>query len=129
MEVRMIRKDGRRLLCGLRPVYRNAEGEISGQQNGPTGKFGVLVKAKPGYVVGGLRTISTRNVDAVSVLFFRVEGTGLKTTDTYSTEWIGEVGNGSEALLGGTGEPVVGIQGIATQGGDISGLELLVGLE
>ncbi len=82
--------------------------------------------AKEGYAVGGIIAKSGNRIDGFRVVFMRLDGDRLDTTDSYESEWFGGRGGGGETLLGGTGNLVIGLHG--QQGADLDGVGLVLAL-
>src|SRR5262249_24581317 len=81
-----------------------------------------------GYAVGAIRVCSSLSggfelVRGMQILFMRRVDWALDPEDSYWSEWIGVGGVGREVLLGGDGNPVVGIHGRA--GGAIDSLGII----
>ena len=69
-----------------------------------------VVRAKEGYVVGGLEVDAEEFVNAVRVTFVKRTEQGLDLSDTYQSEWLGTPTAGREPRkLAGAGEEVVGV--------------------
>jgi hypothetical protein len=94
----------------LRPIYLTKDGEKKGAWQGKTPDKPIEVKAKPGYVVGGLTVRAGLVVDAFSVTFMKLDKNQLDVKDSYTSEWIGGEGGG-KATVGGKGQIFVGVVG------------------
>jgi hypothetical protein len=81
------------------------------------------VVAREGYAVGALRVDAGKTVNALEVVFMRVEGDRLNRKDWYKSDWIGAPGGGKPYTLGG-GARVLGIYGRRTIILDAVGLVL-----
>ncbi len=93
-----------------------------GQAHGDRGGTEVVIRAKPGYAVGGLRLRGGDRVYAFRVIFMKIVGPVLNPADSYESDWI--LGNEADTkLLGGDGYPVVGLHGRA--GGDVDCLGIV----
>jgi hypothetical protein len=74
------------------------------------------VMAKPGYVVGGL-IVGTGQYstglffNGFKVIFIRQKGEKLDSSDTYTSDWVGQAAKGKPKQLAGNGERVIGIRG------------------
>jgi len=82
------------------------------------------IHARQGYAVGGLRVDAGEFVNAVEVIFMRVQGDRLDPKDWYKSDPIGAPGGNRPQTLGGTGAMVLGIQGRQTVILDAVGLVL-----
>jgi hypothetical protein len=125
----------------LQPIYLTAEGQKSGPNFGGRGLghlYGkpVQVTAKTGYAVGGIvvkwSAVSGQwpgpRVDALKVVFMRIDGARLDPKDRYESPWLGGKLEGQEGSLGGDGRPVIGIHGASGWAIDRLGLvQLQVG--
>jgi hypothetical protein len=96
----------------IRPLFLGAHREIQGMMHGD-GRGDVLtVRAREGFAVGGMTIKVSNRIAGLSVTFMQIQGTGLNTRNTYSSDWYG--GNaGANIRLGGSGAPMVGIAGKA----------------
>ena len=113
------------VIKAVRPLYINAKGEeVTGTPYGKNFSRPAMVKAKPGYAVGGLTVNAGLGIDGFTATFMRINGAKLDPKDAYQSEYIGGKGGG-RTLLGGDGTPVVGIVGKANQN-DCTGIGLLL---
>ena len=69
--------------------------------------------ARPGYAVGAIHLRQGLLVDAVQLVFQRVEEGRLVADDSYTSDWIGDPGGGGASTASGQGRPVVGLRGRA----------------
>jgi hypothetical protein len=103
------RKDGRN------DVLRHLDPIFDGATDTPEYRDGEMkeVRAKPGYVVGGIIVDRDEvNVLALKVIFLRRLANGnLDVKDQYVTDWIGYPGNQKQQQLAGNGEQIVGTFG------------------
>jgi hypothetical protein len=109
----------------LRPIYRTALGEKSGQEHGlfygqrrvgrQTYKSKVLrrvrVVARTGYAVGGITIRSGLNINGFELTFMRISGRALDPEQSYTSDWVGDRTGGGERSLSGDGAAVVGVHG------------------
>ncbi len=79
--------------------------------------------AEPGYAVIGLALRGDKQVNGIRVTFSRINGDRLDLSDSYESEWYGSE-TGTELQIGGDGDPIVGIHGIA--GRSLESLGLVV---
>ena len=104
----------------LQPIYLTRRGQKVGQWLGTEPAKPIVIRAKPGYVVGALHLKTASTLDAFAVTFVRFDGHRLVPSDTYSSQWIGGR-NGNLASVGGPGELIVGVAG-NVGGGNICGV-------
>ncbi len=123
--------EGNRLITGLRlsvhekrhvktlqALYGGQEGEVHGQASADRHEL----IAKPGYALGALQVRGGDRILAFQAVFMRVNGPVLNPADRYESGWI--VGDGTGTVtLGGTGAPIVGLQG--RRGNDIDAVGLV----
>ncbi|HEY8750730.1 MAG TPA: serine protease [Tepidisphaeraceae bacterium] len=85
-----------------------------------------IVMAREGYVVGGILVDSDQYAHAFRVIFMRVDGGRIDTTDNYLSDWIGQPISGlPPKQLAGHGEHVVGVCGRKGLNMDAVGLLVL----
>jgi hypothetical protein len=100
---------------GVRPIYLNNKGSVTeGKIHGNVGTRAesVRLEAKSGYAVGGLK-IHTNGGElaGLSVVFYKVDATGLDTTDSYESKYFGNGDPNTTKLIGGTSDPILGVYG------------------
>lgn len=83
-----------------------------------------IIRAKPGYVVGGLIVDGTQYANAFRVIFVRERDGQIDSTDTYTSDWIGTPQGQKQTQLAGNGERVLGIHG--RKGLNVDALGLLL---
>jgi hypothetical protein len=110
----------------IRPIYRTAQGEVSGKQYGISTNAPIVVKAKPGYAVGGISVKGGLNIDGFSATFMRVNGDALDPSDSYTSDWMGGEQGASVMPLMGAGAPAVGIFGRLNPRHTLGGLGLVL---
>jgi hypothetical protein len=125
LEVGTIDVGGQRYIRALRPIYRAARGEVSGQTRGQGRGETVTLKAKDGFAVGGIAAKANGHIEAIAITFMQTEGLGLNPRNSYNSQWVGGDGSGQEVHLGGSGSPVVGVSGKLVP---VSGASVLEGL-
>jgi hypothetical protein len=106
---------------GLQPIYLTRSGEKVGQWFGPAAATPIVIKAKPGYVVGALHLRSGVVFDALAVTFVRFDKGRMVATDTYASEWVGGKG-GNPGSIGNSGSLIVGVVGRIGGGGNVCAL-------
>ena len=117
---------GNPVIHSLRPIYRTAQGEVTGTQYGTFDHGQMVIKAKPGYAIGGLTVKAGLGIDGFSVTFMRMAGGVLVTADSYTSDWIGGKGGGRETTLAGTGACVPGIFGKTNSQNILTGFGLVL---
>lgn len=98
---------------GVRPIFLTSKGEIvDGKIHGFVGTGSVRLQAKPGYALGGLK-IHTNfgEIAGLSAVFYKVTPTGLDKVDSMESKYYGHKDPNTAQLIGGTGEPILGIHG------------------
>ena len=69
------------------------------------------VVAKEGYAVAGLVVDAGRWVQAIRLIFMKLDGDRLDPLDTYQSDWIGNPSADEPKTLAGDGQLVVGVYG------------------
>jgi hypothetical protein len=92
-----------RVIHDLRPMYPAADGGFSVGNN--------IVLANDGYVVGGLVVDADQSVNGFQIIFMRLRGGKIDSSDTYTSEWCGTPAGNHQQTLTGNGRPVIGIYG------------------
>jgi uncharacterized RDD family membrane protein YckC len=111
------------VIYALKPIFGSAKGEIDGARVGLFTNFNdgkkviktkvtktYVVKARPGYCVGGITVQGGLVINAMSVQFMAIDGSQLNPKNTYSSDWVGDR-TGNDTVLDGKGAPVLGITG------------------
>jgi hypothetical protein len=105
----------------VRPIFltndgKKPQGAIHGWPDNATNFVAIL--AKPGYAVGGVKlNTSFGTISGMSVVFYKITSTGLDPNDSYESKYYGSKDPNSAKLVGGTGEPIVGIYGLVADNG------------
>jgi hypothetical protein len=103
---------------GAKPIFLRQDGKSTVRSTGNThGWVGagipVRLEAKPGYAVGGFKVHTIfGEIQGMSVVFYRITETGLDKNDSYDSKYWGHNDPASAKLVGGTGEPILGIHGM-----------------
>jgi hypothetical protein len=100
---------------GVRPIFLNNEGKKPlGSIHGWVANVSpATFMAKPGYAVGGVKIHTDFGVIAgMAVVFYKITATGLDPNDSYESKYVGYKDPTTAKLIGGTGEPIVGIHGL-----------------
>ncbi len=100
---------GQPVITGVRTVYLTANGHEEGDLLGP-GEPEEAMVAREGYAVGELHVAGGNYVQAVRIKFQRLTPEGLDPDDGYLSEWSSGSEPESFRVLGGGGDPLVGIQ-------------------
>lgn len=106
----------------LEPIYVTTKGEVYGVKRGKDRySFGKksksnareteILRAKPGYAVGGIKLQTGLSIDGMSLIYMRIDGDKLDPHDQYESKWVGSVGDRPK-LLGGSGHLVIGLRGV-----------------
>jgi hypothetical protein len=97
-------------LHGVQPIYQTSTGYVTGQRHGAPGGEEHHVVARPGYAVGAIKARAGLVLNAVQVVFYRIDGQRLDPNDRYESEWVGSDGGGLNEL-DGRGDPIIGVFG------------------
>jgi hypothetical protein len=112
------------------PIYLTAMGEKVGKAYGAVRRPAQCLKAKAGYALGGVNLRSGGIIDAMTLVFMKVEGERLNPADQYTSPTLGGQGGGPVSFAS-KGELLIGIHGTATDhdgfvpGGAIASLGFL----
>lgn len=115
---------GQQAIGDLRPLFARApQGAKPPFARGPQGAQQVM--AREGYAVGAMEVDAAEFVNAVRVVFMRVDAQGrLDRNDSYKSDWIGAASGRPTQTLGGDGSKIIGIYGRRTAVLDAVGLLL-----
>jgi hypothetical protein len=114
----------------FQPIYLTAKGEKVGKAYGAVRRPAQCLKAKAGYALGGVNLRAGGIIDAMTLVFMKVEGERLNPADQYTWATLGGQGGGP-ASFSSKGELLIGIHGNATDndgfvpGGAIASLGFL----
>lgn len=111
-------------ISSVRPVYRVRGKIVDGKRYGSLQSKEVKAIAKPGYAVGAVNTRTGLTVDGFELVFMRIEGDHLDTSDSYTSPWLGDKRGGSPRDVSSEGKLPVGLQGRA--GKEVNALGLIV---
>jgi hypothetical protein len=111
------------VLQSVTPIWLTSRGEVTGTAYGAPEGAHVMVKAKPGYAVGGMEGRGGTKVDSLQLTFMKIKGTGLDSADSYKSNIIGGAKGGDLKTIAGDGSAIVGIYG--GSGKDLNSLGLL----
>jgi hypothetical protein len=106
----------------IEPIYLSTKSEVYGVKRGKDRySFGKksksnareteILRAKPGYAVGGIKLQTGLQIDGMSLIYMRIDGDKLDLNDQYESKWVGSVGDRPK-LLGGSGHLVIGLRGV-----------------
>ena len=96
-------------ITGVRPLFITSKGQIPGPVVGQSDPKGVRLMAKKGYAIGAITVKGGLGIDGLIVTFMRMEDDALDTKQSYDSPALGNPKGGT--LVGGDGDPVVGIFG------------------
>jgi len=96
----------------FQPIYLTPSGERLGEAHGDLQKSKMMtLKAKPNYAIGKMAIPAGCGLWAgANVVFMRIDGKGLKASDSYESGWIGQTNRTNSPFLG-DGRPIIGIHG------------------
>jgi hypothetical protein len=94
----------------LQPIYLTPKGEKAGQRYGVPRRPVQCLKAKPGYALGGVNLRTGGVIDALAVVFMKVDGERLNPADNYSSAQLGGQGGGPGSFTS-SGSLLIGIHG------------------
>ena len=100
-----------RTIDALRPIYLTKEGEKMGAWYGRVPANPIIVKARPGYVVGLVTVRFGLGVDGMSVKFVKLAKDRVDPADSYTSDWIGGPGGNTTVNVGQDGLLYVGVHG------------------
>lgn len=115
-------------LRAVQPVYQVGTEQRPGGRYGKPGGDETQLLARPGYAVGAINARAGLVLNAVQVVFYRVDGLRLHPSDQYATAWVGSDG-GSSYTLDGKGDPIVGVFGSSEEDMISLGIEPIEQLE
>jgi hypothetical protein len=110
-------------LQGIQPVYQVEDRYVKGQSHGTPGGTEVIVLARPGYAVAGLKLRAGLVLNAMQFAFAPLEDGRLNASRGYFSNWYGCDGGGDFEFFA-EGHAIAGVGGRFQQ--DLHGLELLV---
>lgn len=113
------------MVDGLQPIYLTRSGEKMGQWIGHAAAKPIVVKAKPGYVVGALQVKSGAAFDSLTVTFVRFSRDRIVPSDTYDSDRVGGTG-GNPGTVGTPGSLFVGVVGRVGLSGEICSVGALM---
>jgi hypothetical protein len=79
-------------ISAVQPIYQLESRYELGRRHGSAGGTEVRMLAKPGYAVAGLRVRSGLVLNALQLVFMRLEGKQLNPRDAYESSWVGADG-------------------------------------
>ena len=113
-------------IAAIREVLWSTTGKtISAWHGDPNNRTVLHIGAKPGYAVGAVKVSADSNIDGLTVVFMKFNGTQLDPRDSYESDYYGGAG-GRESTIAGDGSLIVGIYGMASTApnGTVSGFGL-----
>jgi hypothetical protein len=111
-------------ISSIKPIYRVGNKLVDGKRRGTLLGKETAAIAKPGYAVGAINTHTGLTVDGFEMVFMKIDGEQLDTSDSYTSPWLGDKKGGSPADASTEGKLPVGLQGRA--GKEVYGLGLIV---
>jgi hypothetical protein len=81
-------------LQAVQPIYQVDEGYVMGARHGKAGGDELQLLAKPGYAVGAIHARAGLVLNALQLVFFRIDGRRLDPADRYESPWVGSDGGG-----------------------------------
>jgi hypothetical protein len=97
----------------LQPIYLTAQGEKVGKAYGAVRRPVQCLKAKAGYALGGVDLRAGGVIDAMTLVYMKVNGERLNPADRYTSATLGGPG-GNPASFASNGELLIGIHGKMT---------------
>lgn len=97
-------------LQAVQPIYRVGTQDSPGARHGQAGGEEHELVAKPGYAVGAVHARAGLVMNAVQLVFYRIDGKRLNREDRYESTWIGCDGGGPFDL-DAQGDPIVRLFG------------------
>jgi len=114
---------GKSIVHTLEPLYEsNVDDPI---KNPNPRSHPQTIRARDGYIVGGLLVDGKNFANAIRILFIRWDGQKTDPTDTYLSDWLGTPIDDQPTQLAGKGERVIGICGRKGLNFDALGLVVL----
>lgn len=122
--------DGAAEILNLKPIYQAADGRKLGEVIGvvATGSANraadsVTAEALEGYGVGAIHVRGTDHIEAIRLVFMRTRPTGLDSSSSYESEWIGNARSSApETVVSSEGKFTIGLHG--TTGPELKSLGL-----
>ncbi|HVX86910.1 MAG TPA: hypothetical protein VH253_19155 [Phycisphaerae bacterium] len=110
----------------LQPIYLTASGVAFGGLHGrPNMHNFVDLVAPPGYAVGGMNVAGGGGFNSVSLIYAKLDGGSLDTTDTFTTQKVGGDGGGGAVPLSSGASPIIGLVGKSQADGGYMGLGII----
>jgi hypothetical protein len=100
----------------LQPIYLTAQGEKVGKAYGVVRQPVQCLKAKAGYALGGVNMRAGIVIDALTLVFMKVDGERLNPVDGYMSATIGGQG-GAPKGVASKGELLIGMHGNTSENG------------
>jgi hypothetical protein len=97
-------------LHAVQPVYQTPGEYVTGARHGSPGGEEQHLVARPGYAIGAVKARAGLVLNAVQVVFYRINGRRLDPADRYESPWVGSDGGGLNEL-DGRGDPITGVFG------------------
>ena len=124
VRVSYVEKFGGPKVSSVRPVYRVGSKLVDGARRGTLRGKEASAAAKEGYAVGAVNVRAGLGVDGFELIFMKVDGDRLDTSDAYASDWLGDKKGGVPREADGGGKTPVGLQGRAAR--EVNALGLIV---
>jgi hypothetical protein len=98
----------------LQPIFLTAQGEKVGKAYGAIHRPAQCLKAKAGYALGGVDMRAGGVIDALTLVYMKVEGERLNPADRYTSATLGGQGGGPSNFAS-NGGLLIGIHGKASE--------------
>jgi hypothetical protein len=98
----------------LQPIFLTAQGEKAGTAYGAIRRPVQCLKAKAGYALGGVDLRGGGVIDAITLVFMKVNGERLNPADRYTSATLGGNGGGPSSFAS-NGGLLIGIHGKTTE--------------
>jgi hypothetical protein len=108
--------------AGLQPIWQVRDAYVKGQPVGHTSNAPRTALAPAGYAVGQIQVRRGLAIDAVRLIYFRVDGDHLDTNDRRESAWLGSKG-GHDITTIGEGNFIVAISGSVPENLDVFGAQ------
>ena len=101
------------VIKSVRPIYQRSDGtRYDGPVCGTPTAVRERVVAKEGYAIGAATIKSGMGIDGMQLTFMKIDATGLNTSETYLSKWLGGYGGADARTFLNDGRPIVGIAGM-----------------
>jgi hypothetical protein len=118
---------GRPKISSVQPLYRASATSptlIEGDRHGEVTGAETTAVARPGYAVGAMRNRTGLSLDGFILVFMKVDGDRLDSSDSYESPVLGDSQGGRAAFVPGNRRPAIGVRGRAAKNVNALGLIL-----